>query len=191
MRRPAGLGAAAGVLLVVLGGVVLARADTSPGAFPGPGTPLRPGGAYRSELHLGFDDDGWTQLWSRAHVVGLGLLVLGLLLLAFLAGRRRGRRARPGVREARGALALGAVGLLLVVAGIAVVLVTEPHTVVVYSGSHEPAGCPAWPVCGDPPWRTVVHGGRLTGLALAVVGALVLAGVSGRLLAADQRVDQA
>jgi hypothetical protein len=129
-------------------------------------------------------------LWSRGHLVGLGLVVLGLLLLAGLAGARAGRRARPGARAVQVALLAGGVGLLLVVAGTAVALATEPDTLVAYSGSYQPLGCPGWPVCGDVPERTVVDAGRLTGLGVAVLGAMLLAAVAGRWQAAGRRVDQ-
>ncbi|SDX61162.1 hypothetical protein SAMN05661080_00575 [Modestobacter sp. DSM 44400] len=62
--------------------------------------PLQPEGAYESRLQLSFADR-WTVLWTGGHLVGAGLLVLGLLVVVGLAGwllgQRSGRRCAPSV----------------------------------------------------------------------------------------------
>ena len=92
--------AAVGLVLVVAGLVVFVIADRAPvGDFGWYAyAPLEPGtAAYDSTLRLSFDD-GWTVLWTARHLLGAGLLVAGLLVLAalggWLLGRRGGARAR-------------------------------------------------------------------------------------------------
>ena len=70
-------------------------------------------------------------------------------------------------------LVVGAVGSLLVLAGVAGTLIT---------------GAGPLPVAG--PRQVVFTAGPVSGLGVAVLGALVLAGVAGWLLGRDQRVDQ-
>jgi hypothetical protein len=55
-----------------------------------------------------------------------------------------------------------------------------------YTGSHEPLGCLDHPGCADGTRSTVLVAGQFAGPGTAVAGALVLAGVSGRLLGGDR-----
>ena len=94
------------VLVGALGWVLMAAGITAfwlanrPGeagwtAYTGSYEPLQPGGssAYESVLLL---SDGWTVLWTGTTLLGAALLVLGLVVLAGLAGWLIGRRAgRP------------------------------------------------------------------------------------------------
>ena len=85
-------------LVVGLGGVLAAAGvavfwttDLAPAAGAGwtAYAPLRPGDPAPSGA-------GWAVLWTRGHLVGAALLVLGLLVLAaaggWLLGRRSARR---------------------------------------------------------------------------------------------------
>ena len=90
-----------GAALVLVGAVVLVLANRA--GVPDVGwtayAPLEPEvtSAYSSDLVLSFD--GWTVLWTGAHLLGVLLTGLGLLLLTGLAGwllgRRSGRRPTP------------------------------------------------------------------------------------------------
>jgi hypothetical protein len=185
------LTAAAGAALAAAGVAVFARANRPSGGDVGWSAyaPLQPAGAYDSRLELSFDG-GWAVLWTTGHLGGAGLVVLGLLLLSGLGGWLLGRRARPAVRRPpRGVLLLGGTGCLLVVAGIVVVLTTGAEPVVTYSGSDPSPSCPGISGCGS--WSAVFTAGPLAGLGAAVGGALLLAGVSGRLLGGDRRSDAA
>lgn len=88
----------AGAVLAILGVVVFALANSASTAGLGwtAYAPLAPADAHTSELTVTFSDG--SVLWTRQHAVGAGLVVLGLLLLAALAGwwlGRRTGRARP------------------------------------------------------------------------------------------------
>ncbi|TFV90838.1 hypothetical protein E4P40_06805 [Blastococcus sp. CT_GayMR20] len=95
MTRAPLLVGALGWVLVAAGSTVFWVAD-QPGdagwtAYSGSYQPLPAGDeAYRSELVLGLDG---AVLWTGTHLLGAGLLVLGLLVLAGLAGWLFGRRA--------------------------------------------------------------------------------------------------
>jgi hypothetical protein len=181
--------AVAGAALAAAGVALFARANRPPGGDFGWSAyaPLQPTGAYDSRLQLSFDG-GWAVLWTTGHLAGAGLVVLGLLLFAGLGGWLLGRRARPaGRRPPRGVLLLGGTGCLLVVAGVVVVLTTGAGPVVTYSGSDLPPSCPGLSGCGS--WSAVFTAGPLAGLGTAVGGALLLAGVAGRLLGGDRRSD--
>ena len=83
-----------GAALALAGAVVFAVADRSPqdvgwSSYAPLGEDV---GAYQSSLTLTFDD-GWAVLWTGRHVVGAGLIGLGLLLLVGAAGRFLGLRA--------------------------------------------------------------------------------------------------
>jgi hypothetical protein len=85
--------AGAGVVLVVAGVALFWLANTLPRgwtAYTSAEEPLR---AYQSSLTVSFE--GGTVLWTGQHLLGAGLAVLGLLLLAatggWLLGRRSGR----------------------------------------------------------------------------------------------------
>lgn len=101
MRRAGPLVVAgAGTALVLVGVVVFTFANSGPFGgtrHTGSYAPLEPGAdAYESELSLTFDG---SVLWTWGQAAGAGLVVLGLLVLAALAGwwlGRRGGRARPG-----------------------------------------------------------------------------------------------
>jgi heme/copper-type cytochrome/quinol oxidase subunit 1 len=88
-----------GAALLTAGVVVFAVANRS-GAPTDFGwtayAPLEPQVAYQSELTLSFGDR-WTVLWTGTHLLGAVLAVVGLLVLAgvagWLLGRRSGRRA--------------------------------------------------------------------------------------------------
>ncbi|NYJ07888.1 hypothetical protein [Petropleomorpha daqingensis] len=85
--------AGAGVALLVAGVAVFWLANLRPTGWTAytADVPLR---AYQSSLTLSFE--GGTVLWTGQHLLGAGLAVLGLLLLAgtggWLLGRRAGRR---------------------------------------------------------------------------------------------------
>ena len=92
--------AAVALVLVVAGVVVFVVANRTPvGDFGWSAyAPLEPRtAAYDSTLVLSFDDR-WTVLWTARHLLGAGLVVAGLLVLAalggWLLGRRTGARAR-------------------------------------------------------------------------------------------------
>jgi hypothetical protein len=96
-RAVPGLVAALGVLLVLTGLVLVGTAGADPvTAYDGTYAPLADSGAYRSVLTLTVEG---ALVWTRTQVVGAGVAVLGLLLLAavagWLLGLRVGRRARP------------------------------------------------------------------------------------------------
>ena len=94
--------------------------------------PLQPGQGYSSTLEV--RSDGWAVLWTGGHLAGAGLVAHGVLVLVTTAGWLLGRRAgtlgrrvgTPGPRSSRPVLALGVVGCLLVLGGIAVVLLRGP-----------------------------------------------------------------
>jgi hypothetical protein len=87
-----------GAALAVAGAVVFAAANRAPDDFGwssyAPLTRYEIG--YQSAVTF---SDGTAVLWTREHLLGAGLLVLGLLVLAgvggWLLGRRVGRRATP------------------------------------------------------------------------------------------------
>ena len=80
----------------VVGGVVLFVVGNQPGDFGWTAYSPAPSEAYRSTLELTFDD-GPAVLWTQTSVLGAGLAVLGLLLLAGLAGWAIGVRSRNGI----------------------------------------------------------------------------------------------
>jgi heme/copper-type cytochrome/quinol oxidase subunit 1 len=84
--------AALGVVLVVLGVLVFAAANAAPPDFGWSAyAPLEETTtAYRSAIT--FAGPG-TVLWTRGHVVGAGLAVLGALVLAGVGGWALGLRA--------------------------------------------------------------------------------------------------
>ena len=90
--------AGVGLVLVVAGLVVFVVANRAPAGDVGWSAyaPLESEVAYQSSLTLTFDDR-WTVLWTGGHLLGAGLLVTGLLVLATLGGWLLGRRrpARP------------------------------------------------------------------------------------------------
>ena len=172
MRRPALWPAPAlGALLCAAGAAVLGRAEAAAPddfgwfAYSPPGVDI----AYDSDLLASFDDP-WPLLWTGGHLLGVGLLVAGLLVLGGWAGRLLGRRW--GVRG-RPAVALGALAGLLVVGGAVLVLTGDAPAVVTYGGSYEPMSGGAPP--GDPLVR--VSGVQLAGLGTAVLGAVLAAAV--------------
>ncbi len=84
-----------GGALVVGGGIVFALANGSPADLGWAAyTPVEETGAYQSSLTVTFAGGG--VLWAGQHVLGAGLVVAGLLVLAgvggWLLGRRSGRR---------------------------------------------------------------------------------------------------
>jgi heme/copper-type cytochrome/quinol oxidase subunit 1 len=92
----AGLGA----VLVAAGVVVFTAANRGAADFGWSSyAPLEPtDDAYRSAITYTFSG-GTTVLWTGQHLLGAGLVVLGLLVLngvgGWLLGRRVGRRAIP------------------------------------------------------------------------------------------------
>ena len=96
------LSAGLGLALVVAGVVVFAATNRTPvGDFGWTAyAPLEPE-AYASDLTLTFDDT-WTVLWTRGHLLGAGLVVAGLLVVAALGGWLLGRRTPSGGRGAAG-----------------------------------------------------------------------------------------
>jgi hypothetical protein len=91
--------AVVGLALAVAGVAVFWRTNVVPSVTYGGGyAPLEPvDAAHESTLVLGFDDV--VVLWTRGHLVGAGLLVLGALVLAAVGGWALGRRS---VRPAAG-----------------------------------------------------------------------------------------
>ena len=177
MRRPAAwLAPALGALMCVAGTAVIGWAEATtpngPGwfAYSPPGIDI----AYDSDLLASFDDT-WPLLWTGRHLLGVGLLVAGLLVLAAWAGRLLGRRW--GVRGGPAVAALGALAGVLVVGGAVLVLTGDAPAVVSYGGSYEPmSGIDAsGPLSGWSPVR--VSGVQLAGLGTAVLGAVLAAAV--------------
>jgi heme/copper-type cytochrome/quinol oxidase subunit 1 len=90
--------AALAVALLVAGVVLFATTDPARpadfGWYAYQPLPAESSGPYSSTLTLTFDDG--SVLWSDGQLLGAGLVVAGLLLLAVLAGWAVGRRApRP------------------------------------------------------------------------------------------------
>lgn len=88
--------AGVGAVLAVAGALVFAAANRGPADFGWSAyAPLRETRADYSNA-VTFSDG--AVLWTRQHLLGAGLLVLGLLVLtgavAWLLGRRAGRRTR-------------------------------------------------------------------------------------------------
>lgn len=134
--------------------------------------------AYQSTLTLSFDDDDrWSLVWTAGHLLGVGLLVLGLLVLAGSGGWLLGRRR--GLPRARRALpALGAGGGLLTIGGLVAVATTGRGPVVTYGGSYEPLACPVLPGCGPGGPSVQLDAAQLAGLAGAVLGGALLTAVA-------------
>jgi hypothetical protein len=95
VRRPlpwlvGGLGA-----LLLVGGIAVFALANSAGfgwtAYTASYAPLEPEDAYSSALSLTFSDG--AVLWTRGHLLGAGLALLGLLVLVGLGGWFLGRRA--------------------------------------------------------------------------------------------------
>jgi hypothetical protein len=124
-----------------------------------------------------------ARMWA-----GVAAGTAGLLLLGGLAGRSL--RRRRGVHTRGRVVLLGAAGGLLLVAGVVALLTTAPEPVVTHTGSYEPLGCTAWPSCDQDPWPGWLGATQQAGLGVTVVGAVVLAVVSGSLPAGDLRADQ-
>jgi hypothetical protein len=95
-RRLPGLLALAGFCLLLAGVIVFNLANEP--SDVGPSTALLepvPEGAYQSALTFSYGD-GWAVTWTSGHLVGVGLVVLGLLVLVGVGGWWIGRRAgRP------------------------------------------------------------------------------------------------
>jgi hypothetical protein len=88
-RRGPLLVAVAGWLLVAAGVVTFWSANQAGWtAYTASYQPLQPG----ESLPVVFFGDGWTVMWTGTHLVGAALVVLGLLVLAALAGWSIGRR---------------------------------------------------------------------------------------------------
>ena len=85
---------ALGVVLAGVGVSVFRATNAGGGTavFGGSYAPLEPEGAYQGRLTLAFDDR-WTVLWTGGHLTGALLAVVGLLLLASVAGWWLGRRS--------------------------------------------------------------------------------------------------
>ena len=130
--------------------------------------------AYDSDL-LASLDATWPLLWTRGHLLGVGLLVAGLVVLGTRAGRlvrRAGVRGGPGP-----VVALGLLAGLLLVGGAVLVLTGDAPAVVSYGGSYEPLSCTGGGGC--PPGATPVQvsGVQLAGLGATVLGAVLAAAV--------------
>jgi hypothetical protein len=152
------------------------------------------GGHAAGLLFLSPEQFARLQAARRREVAGDAVAAVGVLVLAGLGGWLRGRRHRSGDDGVRAAsppvLAAGALGCLLVLAGIALVLTVGPDTVTTYSGSYAPLTCPGPEGCTPPAWWTLTGGGPRAGLGIAVVGGWILAAVAGWLLGDDSRADQ-
>jgi len=173
------LAPALGAALCAAGVAVFRRTNTA--RRPGEGdwaayAPLEAGQAYQSELTVTFDDR-WSLLWTTGHLLGVGLLVLGLLVLAGWAGWRLARRW-AGRRTRRTAPVLGALAGLLTIAGAVVLAAPARPPVVTYGGSYQPLSCPFLPGCGAAA-SVQLDAAQLAGLGAAVLGAAPLAGVAG------------
>jgi hypothetical protein len=79
-----------GAGLAVAGVAVFWATNLAPADGPGwfAYAPLVPGDAAPSGTV-----DGWAVLWTRGHLVGAGLLMLGLLVIVGTAGWSLGRRS--------------------------------------------------------------------------------------------------
>jgi heme/copper-type cytochrome/quinol oxidase subunit 1 len=78
---------------LVAGGVILfALANRSPADFGWAAYSPLSSTVYRSESTLNFDD-GSAVLWTGQHLLGAGLVVAGLLVLAGVVGWLLGRRS--------------------------------------------------------------------------------------------------
>ena len=94
---------AVGLVLALLGVAVFAAANRhgSPADFGWYAyAPLEPGsGPYSSSWEIVFGSDSWRVLWTGGHLLGAGLVVVGLLLAAaaggFLVGRGLPEPQRP------------------------------------------------------------------------------------------------
>ena len=97
MRRPLPwLTAALGLVLLGAGVVVFAVANRSPSGDFGwtAYAPLDPE-VRNGEVTLTFDG-AWTVLWTGSHLLGAGLVIAGLVVVAALGGWLWGRRSsRP------------------------------------------------------------------------------------------------
>jgi hypothetical protein len=152
------------------------------------------GGDTTGLLFLSPEQFDRLQAARRREFTGGVVVAAGVLVLAGLGGWLLGRRHRSRDDGARPAsppvLAVGALGCLLVLAGIAIALTAGAETVTTYSGSYAPLTCPGGDGCTPPAWWRLSGAGPRAGLGLAVVGAWVLAAVAGRLLGDDSRADQ-
>jgi hypothetical protein len=80
---------------LVLAGVIVFNLANQPSPDVGPSSALLEpdtGRAYQSVITLTYGDR-WTVLWTGGHLLGAGLVVLGLLVLAGVGGWWLGRRA--------------------------------------------------------------------------------------------------
>jgi hypothetical protein len=89
-RRAPWLVAGIGLALAVGGISVFWTTNLAPGGGAGWAAyaPLQPG-----EPAPDVTSDGWTVSWTAGHLLGAALLVLGLLVLAGVAGWSLGRRS--------------------------------------------------------------------------------------------------
>jgi hypothetical protein len=167
---------ALGALLCAAGAVVFAQAQaTAPDAGSFAYAPAGVDITYDSDL-LASLDDPWPLLWTGGHLLGVGLLVVGLLVLGGWAGRLLGRRW--GVRGRPAVVALGALAGLLVVGGAVLVLTGEAPAVVTYGGSYEPLSCGVGVGCPPVTSPVRISGVQLAGLGTAVLGAVLAAAVA-------------
>ncbi|MFD2092389.1 hypothetical protein [Blastococcus deserti] len=77
----------------------------------------------------------------------------------------------------RRVIIIGAVGFLLVVAGLATSLLASVEPVTAHTGGYAP--CAETPSCADLPWTVGVTAAQLVGAGLVALGAVLVAGVAG------------
>jgi len=175
VRRALGPGTAVvGLILVVAGGVTYRRGDDLPRGYVTYGASYQP---------LAVGTSTRVVSWTAAQLVGAGLGVLGLLLLAGLGGRWLGRRAGRSRLLPWSAAAIGA--LLIGAGAVAFGIAAGRPVVGGWVVGYAPLSTPATTAYSSRLELSYDHevlqwsGLHLLGALLAVAGLVVLAAVGG------------